>query len=148
MPGRGHTDARKFVDAMQRINAATLNGWFFISFIAALVFTTGGISVSLNELVAAGSPARFTDLDVVHERFEATSVRWNIGRAVASAAAFGSLTWAWCCTGALCRASPAGRTPKARRVWAVMQSRSERGPLLIISGEKDHTALAFVKRFT
>ena len=127
MPGLGQTDGRTFVDAMQRINVAILNGWFFIIFIGALVFTavtgvlhlrddgrtvlpwivaafvlyvavlliTGGINVPLNnELVAAGAPDRITDLDGVRERFEATWVRWNIGRAVASTAAFGSLTWA------------------------------------------------------
>jgi uncharacterized membrane protein len=39
MPGLGRADDRTFVDAMQRINVAILNGWFMISFIGALVFT-------------------------------------------------------------------------------------------------------------
>ena len=39
MPGLGQTDGRTFVDAMQRINVAILNGWFFIIFIGAMVFT-------------------------------------------------------------------------------------------------------------
>lgn len=127
MPGLGQTGGRTFVDAMQRINVAILNGWFFIIFFGALVFTalagvfhlrddgravlpwivaafvlyvavlviTGRINVPLNnELLAAGEPDRITDLAAVRERFEATWVRWNIARAVASTAAFGCLSWA------------------------------------------------------
>ncbi len=39
MVGLGRTDDRTFVGAMQSINAAILNGWFFISFLGALVLT-------------------------------------------------------------------------------------------------------------
>lgn len=39
MLGLGQADDRTFVDAMQRINVAILNGWFFFSFIGALVLT-------------------------------------------------------------------------------------------------------------
>ncbi|MGH3775714.1 MAG: DUF1772 domain-containing protein [Pseudonocardiaceae bacterium] len=39
MPGLHQTDARTFVDAMQQINVAILNPWFYISFFGAPVFT-------------------------------------------------------------------------------------------------------------
>ena len=127
MPGLSRTDERTFVSAMQQINVAIINPWFFISFFGALVFTalaavlhlrgdgqavlpwiaaafvlyvatlviTVGFNVALNnELAAAGDPDRIADLATVRERFEASWVRWNIARAVASTAAFGCLTWA------------------------------------------------------
>ena len=40
MIGLSRTDDRTFVDVMQRINVAIVNGWFLISFLGALVFTT------------------------------------------------------------------------------------------------------------
>jgi len=40
MPGLSTTDHRTFIDTMQRMNAAILNGWFAISFVGASVFTT------------------------------------------------------------------------------------------------------------
>jgi len=83
MIGLSRTDDRTFVDVMQRINLAIVNGWFFVTFFGALVFTA-----------AAGDPDRITDLAAVRERFEATWVRWNIARAVASTAALGCLSWA------------------------------------------------------
>jgi uncharacterized membrane protein len=39
MPGLGKSADRTFVEAMQRINVAILNGWFAIGFGGALVFT-------------------------------------------------------------------------------------------------------------
>ena len=39
MPGLSQTDDRTFVNAMQQINVAIINPWFFISFFGALVFT-------------------------------------------------------------------------------------------------------------
>jgi uncharacterized membrane protein len=39
MLGLGRADDRTFVDGMQRINVAILNGWFFLSFFGALVLT-------------------------------------------------------------------------------------------------------------
>jgi uncharacterized membrane protein len=39
MPGLGRAADRSFVDAMQRINVAILNGWFALGFGGALVFT-------------------------------------------------------------------------------------------------------------
>jgi uncharacterized membrane protein len=37
--GLSWTDDRTFVSAMQQINVAILNPWFFVSFFGALVFT-------------------------------------------------------------------------------------------------------------
>ena len=39
MPGLHQVDDRTFVDSMQRINVAILNGWFALSFGGALVLT-------------------------------------------------------------------------------------------------------------
>lgn len=39
MPGLRQVDDRSFVDAMQRINVAILNGWFAFSFAGALLLT-------------------------------------------------------------------------------------------------------------
>ncbi|GAA3387673.1 anthrone oxygenase family protein [Cryptosporangium minutisporangium] len=39
MPGLRQVDDRTFVDAMQRINVAILNGWFAFSFAGALLLT-------------------------------------------------------------------------------------------------------------
>jgi uncharacterized membrane protein len=127
MLGLSRTDDRTFVSAMQQINVAILNPWFFVSFFGALVFIalagvlhlhgdwrgvlpwiaaalvlyvatlviTIGFNVPLNnELNAAGDPDHIADLAAVRERFEASWVRWNIARAVASTAAFGCLIWA------------------------------------------------------
>jgi uncharacterized membrane protein len=127
MIGLGRANDRTFVDAMQRINVAILNGWFALSFAGAVVLTalagalhlsghgrrvlpwiaaalvlyvaalviTFGVNIPLNNaLDAAGDPDRIADLAAVRERFEATWVRWNVARAVASTAALGCLTWA------------------------------------------------------
>lgn len=47
MPGLARTGDRVFVDAMQRINVAILNGWFGISFGGALVFTAVAAALHL-----------------------------------------------------------------------------------------------------
>lgn len=39
MPGLAQADARTFVQAMQRINVAIVNGWFLVCFLGALVLT-------------------------------------------------------------------------------------------------------------
>jgi uncharacterized membrane protein len=39
MPGLGRSDDRTFVEAMQQMNEAILNGWFALSFGGALVLT-------------------------------------------------------------------------------------------------------------
>ena len=61
----------------------------------ATLLITFGFNVPLNnELAAAGDSDHIADLAAVRERFEASWVRWNIARAVASTAAFGCLIWA------------------------------------------------------
>lgn len=47
MPGLARTEDRAFVDAMQRINVAILNGWFLIGFLGALVFTAAAAALHL-----------------------------------------------------------------------------------------------------
>lgn len=49
MPGLGRTGDRVFVDAMQRINTAILNGWFALGFLGALVFTGLAVALHLGE---------------------------------------------------------------------------------------------------
>ncbi|SEG55166.1 Uncharacterized membrane protein [Thermomonospora echinospora] len=46
MPGLGRTEDRVFVEAMQRINAAILNGWFAVGFAGAIVCT--GLAAALH----------------------------------------------------------------------------------------------------
>lgn len=117
MPGLARGGDRTYVEAMQGINAAILNGWFAVSFGGALVFAgaavllhlgrpglpwiVGGlvlyvavlvvtfrINVPLNDaLVAAG----LTDPAAARAAFEGTWVRWNVVRAVLSTGAFGCL---------------------------------------------------------
>ncbi|MEU5129663.1 DUF1772 domain-containing protein [Streptomyces mobaraensis] len=129
MPGLARADDRTFVDAMQRINVAILNGWFMLSFLGSLALIvlaavlewrgggggrtvllwigaagvlqlavlviTGAVNVPLNNtLAAAGSPDRIRDFAAVRGAFEATWVRWNLVRALASTASFACVSWA------------------------------------------------------
>ena len=56
---------------------------------------TVAVNVPLNnELAAAGEPDRIADVAAVRRRFEARWVRWNVLRAVTSAAALACLLWA------------------------------------------------------
>ncbi len=71
--------------------------WILAAFVLYLVALgiTVGVNIPLNDaLVAAGPPERIADLAAVRDRFEATWVRWNVVRAVASTAAFACLTLA------------------------------------------------------
>jgi uncharacterized membrane protein len=124
MPGLGRTGDRTFVEAMQQVNGAILNGWFGICFAGAVVFgaaaavlsagrpafgwtvvglvlyaavlvVTFRVNVPLNvRLDAAGAASAVPDPTAVRERFEAVWVRWNLVRAVLSAAAFACFTGA------------------------------------------------------
>lgn len=47
MPGLARTDGRSFVDAMQRINMAITNPWFFLSFFGAPVLTIAAAALHL-----------------------------------------------------------------------------------------------------
>jgi uncharacterized membrane protein len=62
----------------------------------AVFGVTVRVNVPLNDgIKAAGDPDRIADLGTVRERFdEATWIRWNLFRAVASTSAFGCLAWA------------------------------------------------------
>ncbi len=120
MPGLARGGDRTFVEAMQHVNAAILNGWFGICFggavvsaaaaavlhlgrpglpwvVAGLVLcvavlgVTFAVNVPLNEALAA---ADRTDPAAARARFEGTWVRWNAVRAVLSTAAFGCLVGA------------------------------------------------------
>ncbi|MGW4804391.1 anthrone oxygenase family protein [Kitasatospora sp. NPDC004272] len=61
MPGLARVDDRVFVETMQRINTAILNGWFMLSFLGALVLIAaagllqwrGGNRTALLWIVAA-----------------------------------------------------------------------------------------------
>lgn len=119
MPGLGRTDDATFVQSMQRINVAILNGWFGICFVGALVFTTvavlahrgrpglgwiiAGLALYAAVLVvtfAVNVPlnnrlnAATVDLAAAREAFERTWVRWNVVRTVLCTAALGCLCWA------------------------------------------------------
>lgn len=147
MPGLGRSADRTFVQAMQNINRAIINGWFLLPFLlpipllvlatvlawsgpgrvalpwilAALVlylaafFVTGGVNVPLNNALdnalgnaalddghdgpgSTGSPGdpagRPGALKAARESFEGRWVTWNIVRALAHTAAFGTLAWA------------------------------------------------------
>jgi uncharacterized membrane protein len=61
----------------------------------AVFIITIRVNVPLNdEIKAAGDPDQIADLAVVRERFdEASWIRWNVVRAVATTAAFGCLAW-------------------------------------------------------
>jgi uncharacterized membrane protein len=119
MPGLARTSDAVFVESMQRINVAILNGWFGISFGGALVFTaiasllhrgdpglgwilaglalyaavlvvTFAVNVPLNNRLDAATG----DPAATRAAFEAAWVRWNVLRSVLSTAAFGCLCWA------------------------------------------------------
>jgi uncharacterized membrane protein len=119
MPGLGRTDDATFVQSVQRINVAILNGWFGLCFAGALVFTaiavllhrgrpglswivaglvlyaavlvvTFAVNVPLNNRLDAAT----TDPAAARDAFERTWVLWNNARSVLSTAAFGCLCWA------------------------------------------------------
>jgi uncharacterized membrane protein len=124
MPGLGRAGDRTFVEAMQRINVAILNGWFAAAFVGAALltavagllhlgrpelpwivaaFAVYGVALVVtfttniplnNALDAAGEPGRIPDLAAVRERFEAVWVRWNVVRALACTVALACLAWA------------------------------------------------------
>ena len=119
MPGLSRTDDATFVQSMQRINVAILNGWFGLCFGGALVCTalavllhrgraglgwivaglllyvavlvvTFAVNVPLNNRLNAAT----TDLAAARAAFEVAWVRWNHLRSVLCTAAFGCLCWA------------------------------------------------------
>ncbi|HEV7654299.1 MAG TPA: anthrone oxygenase family protein [Mycobacteriales bacterium] len=123
MPGLAKASDLAFVDGMQRINVAILNGWFGICFGGALLFSVlaavlhlGADRRSVLPWVLAGAglyllvlvvtfavnvplndklnAAGLSDPHAAREAFEAVWVRWNIVRTVLCTAAFGCLAWA------------------------------------------------------
>ena len=120
LPGLGRSGDRTFVEAMQQVNVAILNGWFGVCFGGAVVFAavaaflhrgrpgltwivaglalyvavlvvTFAVNVPLNDALAAAGNA---DPAAARARFEGTWVGWNVVRAVLSTGAFTSLAWA------------------------------------------------------
>jgi uncharacterized membrane protein len=127
MPGLGRADDRTFVEAMQRTNAAILNGWFGLCFGGAVVFSvlavvlhrgrpgwgwiiaglvlyvavlvvTFRVNVPLNDALAAAGDG---DPAAARAAFEGAWVRWNVVRAVLSTGAFGCLVGALVVAGRL-----------------------------------------------
>lgn len=121
MPGLARTDNRTFVEAMQQINKAILNGWFATCFFGALAFTalaailhfrngavfawtlaglalyvatlfiTFRFNVPLNDQLAT---AGLDNVEAAREQFESSWVRLNIIRTITSVLAFGCLVGA------------------------------------------------------
>lgn len=117
MPGLARGDAKTFVEGMRGINVAIMNGWFMLSFLGApllaavavvlnlnagaalwltvagfacllaMIVITGAVHIPLNNALDAGGNA----YEQVRTRFEATWVRWNVVRTLASLAGFGFL---------------------------------------------------------
>jgi uncharacterized membrane protein len=56
MPGLSRVDDRAFVEAMQQINVAILNPWFFLSFFGAPVLTIVAAGLHLPPAVRAALP--------------------------------------------------------------------------------------------
>ncbi|MGH3898497.1 MAG: DUF1772 domain-containing protein [Pseudonocardiaceae bacterium] len=56
MPGLGRVDDRAFVEAMQQINVAIINPWFFLSFFGAPVLTIVAAGLHLPAAVRAALP--------------------------------------------------------------------------------------------
>jgi uncharacterized membrane protein len=123
MPGLARADDRTFVVAMQRVNVAILNVWFFAVFIGALILAA--LAALLHLRAGQHGAARWAlaaavlyvavlvvtgvvnvplnnellasgdaDPAAARARFEATWVRWNMVRSVLSTASFGCLAWA------------------------------------------------------
>ncbi|HEX5594944.1 MAG TPA: anthrone oxygenase family protein [Micromonosporaceae bacterium] len=123
MPGLARTDDRTFVNAMQHVNVAILNGWFAAAFVGAPVLMimagalhlgnrsvlpwiavafvlygaalviTARINVPHNNQLATAA-SEGTDLAKARDRFEKPWVRWNLARSVLCTAAFACLAWA------------------------------------------------------
>jgi uncharacterized membrane protein len=122
---RGLARARDgtFVEAMQQINVAILNGWFALAFLGAPLSTSLAVLLHLGSedpvgmsllLTSAGlsgatlaitfgvsvplnndlATATAAEAAVARRAFEARWVRWNLARTVTSTAAFGSLAGA------------------------------------------------------
>lgn len=123
MRGLGRASDRTFVEAMQQINLAILNGSFALAFVGAPLSTSLAVLVQLGPgdpailtwvLLAWGltvgtliitfavnvplnmdlAAATAADAAVARRHFEARWVRWNLARTVTSTGAFGCLAGA------------------------------------------------------
>ncbi|MFE3293015.1 DUF1772 domain-containing protein [Rhodococcus sp. NPDC059234] len=124
MPGLGRADAHTFVEAMQKINVAILNGWFMACFLGGLVLTVASLLLHLRSarsalpwiVVAlvfyvamlvitaavnvplndqlAAAGEHIANAEQVRAQFESRWVTWNIVRAVVSTIAFVALSYA------------------------------------------------------
>lgn len=123
MPGLRQAGDQTFVEGMQRINVAILNGWFFLTFIGSLVVSVvaGVLYLPADDrdplpwiiaavvlyavvLIITGRinvplnnqlhAAGSTDVAAARKRFEVPWVRWNLVRTVVCTVAFGCLVWA------------------------------------------------------
>ena len=56
MPGLHGTDDRVFVDTMNRMNAAIINGWFMTAFVGGLLFTAAALLLHLRGSARAALP--------------------------------------------------------------------------------------------
>lgn len=56
MPGLRESSARTFVEAMQRINAAILNGWFMTCFLGALLLAVAAVALHVPSSGRAALP--------------------------------------------------------------------------------------------
>ncbi|HEV7965056.1 MAG TPA: anthrone oxygenase family protein [Actinoplanes sp.] len=124
MPALRGADAAVFVEVMQRINRAILNGWFFLSFAGAAVL---GVAAVVGYLIAGARPALLlpviagavlylaqlavtarvniplnnaldaagsADPAAARAGFEARWVAWNHARTWLCTASLGSYCWA------------------------------------------------------
>jgi uncharacterized membrane protein len=123
MRGLGRTADRTFVESVQQINLAILNGWFALAFVGAPLSTVSAVVLHLGEgdqaalawtvlalvLSLVTLAVTFTvnvplnddlasvaagDIGMARQRFEGRWVRWNLVRTISSAAAFCSLVLA------------------------------------------------------
>ena len=82
---------------VRRSGSPKTAGWILaaLALYTLMVVVTGAIHLPLNEdLENAGDPARIENLAAVRDDFATPWVAWNIVRALAATAAFGSLAWA------------------------------------------------------
>ena len=81
----------------RRSGSARSAGWIVagLALYTVMVVITFAVHIPLNdELKEAGDPARIENLAAVRDDFVTRWVAWDIVRAVAATAAFGSLAWA------------------------------------------------------
>jgi uncharacterized membrane protein len=123
MPGLGKAGDAAFVEGMQKINVAILNGWFGLCFGGAVLFSiaaailhvsvdrrsvlpwiVAGLAFYLLTLVVTAAvnvplndklaAAGTTDPHAAREAFEAVWVRWNVVRTATCTLGFACLSWA------------------------------------------------------